>query len=316
MPDGGSSIFADSHGYQANLQDILDLLVLQPREFRARLTWADLPNLQLLRARETSGRVGYMTLPDDRVFVTFPTGKDSALIYGRVTVRFGDIMFHCRGERSHQRTVASSEWASIAMTPASLLDFGRTLAEQDLTAPGAGQVIRPRRADSRRLLRLHAHIGDIVEKNLDSMTNREVVRALEQDLAWALTSCLADGTVQESHTASGPQHAFLPSLEALLAAQPYRLLRTRDICANLGISKTTLQASCLVALGMGPGRYQRLRRLKRIRAELLHARRLAKHDVEAMVTRYGFANLHCFVTEHWRFYGEMPPIRSLDRMDR
>src|ERR1700677_1799598 len=101
MPDGGSTIFTDAYGYQANLQDILDLLVLQPREFRARLTWADLPNLQLLRVRETSGRVGYMTLPDDRVFVTFPTGKDSALVYGSVTLRFGDIMFHCLGERRH-----------------------------------------------------------------------------------------------------------------------------------------------------------------------------------------------------------------------
>lgn len=45
MPAGGSSICTDSDGYQASVQDILDLVVLQPRNFHARLTWADLPSL-------------------------------------------------------------------------------------------------------------------------------------------------------------------------------------------------------------------------------------------------------------------------------
>ena len=44
-------------GYQASLQDILNLLVLNPREFRARLTWVEMPNLNLLRAREPSASV-------------------------------------------------------------------------------------------------------------------------------------------------------------------------------------------------------------------------------------------------------------------
>ena len=52
MPAGGSSMFTDVDGYQANLRDVMDLLVPKPRLFHARLTWAELSHLGLLRAEE------------------------------------------------------------------------------------------------------------------------------------------------------------------------------------------------------------------------------------------------------------------------
>ena len=58
---------------------------------------------------------------------------------------------------------------------------------------------------------------------------------------------------------------------------------------------------------MGPGRYQRLRRLKLMRAELTRSG-VERTNVSEVVGRYGFANLQHFVTEYWRVYGEMPPI--------
>ena len=66
-------------------------------------------------------------------------------------------------------------------------------------------------------------------------------------------------------------------------------------------------------IGISAGQYQRLRRLKLIRAELVRAKYPSKERVEDMVTRYGFSHLHRFITEYWRLYGEMPPIRPLDR---
>ena len=316
MPDGGSSIFTDADGYQSNLQDILDLLVLRPRHFRARLTWADLPNLQLLRARESSARVGYMRLPGDRVFVTFPVRQDSVLVYGSVTLRFGNIMLHSRGEQRHQRTLGACEWASVAVSPDALLAFGRTLADADLAAPQSGQVLRPREADGRRLLRLHARVGDVVEKNLDRIANREVVRALEQDLIGALIACLADGKAEIHSTNSLAKPAILPSFEALLMMPPCKLLRSHDISDRLGISEATLKARCLLELGMGPGRYQRLRRLKLTRTELLRSSKVRKLDVETIITRYGFRSLDRFVMEYWRFYGEMPPVPPFDPSEK
>lgn len=312
MPEGGSSIITDTDGYQAIIQDLLDLLVLQPAAFHARLTWANLPSLRLLRAKEASARVGFMRLPPDQVFVTFPTRQDSVLHYGGMTLRFGDLMFHGRGEHRHQRTTTACEWASIATTPAALTNFGRTLFGRKLAAPEVGQIVRPRRADGRRLERAHARVCHVVEKNLDSISNREVVRALEQDLIWALTTCLANGTVPKDQHGSQHRLDILSAFETLLAAEPHTLLSTREICSSLNISEATLRANCSLALGMSPGRYQRLRRLKRVRAQLLRTRSSARTAIEELIVRYGFSNLHTFVTEYWRFYGEMPPIPALD----
>jgi len=312
MPEGGSSIFTDADGYQAVVQDILDLLVLQPRDFHARLTWAELPNLQLLRAKESSARVGFMSLPSDHVFVTYPSRLDSALLYGDVVLKFGDLMLHSRGERLHQRTTTACEWASIAVTPAALSAFARVLSGRPLFAPATGQVVHPRRADGRRLERLHAQACRLVERNLDTIANREVVRALEHDLTSALISCLANGKPREPSQRPEKRPDILPAFEAMLAKEPHRLLPTREICASLGISEATFRAKCSMALGISPGRYQRLRRLKLVRSELLRAKSSSRAAIGETVIRYGFASLHHFVTEYWDVYGEMPPIRPLD----
>ena len=110
MPAIGSSMFSNADGYQASLANMLDLTVLVPHGFRARLAWIELPNLHLLRAEESSPRVAYVTLAKDLVFVTFPTQERHSLIYGGSEMRFGEVAFHSRGEHVHQRTTTASGW--------------------------------------------------------------------------------------------------------------------------------------------------------------------------------------------------------------
>ena len=66
---------------------------------------------------------------------------------------------------------------------------------------------------------------------------------------------------------------------------------------------------------MTPARYQRLRRLKLVRADLRRSS-VERYDPAEIVTRYGFADIHGFVAEYWQAYGEMPtipPRRSASR---
>jgi AraC-like DNA-binding protein len=225
-------------------------------------------------------------------------------------------MFHSRGERRYQRTTAACEWGSVALTAASLSAFGRTLVAQELVAPAAGRIIRPRRADGRRLQRLHAQAGRVVETQLERIAHAEVARALEQDLILALVNCLANGTVQEDGATSRRKNHMFPFLETHLAGQSHRLLPLDEICDALGISGETLRTSCLRALGMSPNRYQRLRRLKLVRSELLRAKAVTQRSVEQIVVHYGFPDLHRFVTEYWQYYGEMPPIPPHDPSEK
>ena len=304
MPASGSSIFSDADSYEASLRDILDLLIMRPFEFPARLTWIELPVLRLLRAREVFPRVAYVRLPPEQVFVTFPTHKNSLLISDEIELKYGDMVLHSPGEHLYQRTIGACDWASISLPFKSLLQFGRTIADREIALSSFGRILRPRLSASQRLLRLHAQAGRIAETNLPHIGNKEVARALEQDLIWALVTCLTNGLEQEG---GRPRISLSIQLEAIFAAHPHRLKRTRDICGALGISEQTLRASCSKLLGMGPGRYQRLRRLKLLRIELMRANPETL-DCTEVIKRFGFISLHSFVTEYWNAYGEMPPI--------
>jgi AraC-like DNA-binding protein len=315
MPSSGSSIFTDADGYQASLRDMFDLLVERPRGFQARLTWVELPHLRLLRAHEASARVAYLTLPQELVFVTFPAERGSLLICGGATMQFGDVMFHSRGEHLHQRTTGASRWGAISLTPASLLDFGRALLGKDVVSPPCGRVLRLGPAEQRRLLRLHTQAARLAERDLGRMGHTEIARALEQDLVLALLGCLAADSGRGVTRPGRRGSDILLRLETVLSADPGRLRRTQDICDAIGTSPQTLRVACKQRLGMSPGRYQRLRRLKLVRAELIRSA-ATRASVDDIMRRYWFADIHRFVTEYWNAYGEMPPIPPRDAESR
>jgi len=259
MPASGSCIFTDADAYQASLHDMLDLVVPEPGKFYARLTWVELPILHLLRAREAAPRVAYVSLPAERVFVTFLTRQGSQLICDGTELQFGDIMFHTPGERFHQRTTAATSWGSISLTPASLAAFGRTLSGRDPVLPPFGCILRPSREDRGELLRPHAQAGRIAETQLNHIAHSEVARALEQDLVWALVNCLASGEPRGVPTGRRRHAAIVARFEASLTSA-VDALSIPEICRMIGVPSAMLRASCTQILGMGPARYLRLRR--------------------------------------------------------
>jgi AraC family ethanolamine operon transcriptional activator len=80
-----------------------------------------------------------------------------------------------------------------------------------------------------------------------------------------------------------------------LSAQPDRLLSIPEICRAIEASEQTLRVCCAKVLGMGPGRYQRLRRLKRVRMELRAMP--AKASFAEITRRFGFADPERFAAE-------------------
>jgi AraC-like DNA-binding protein len=306
MPASGTYIFTSAECFQASFRGMLDLILPQAREFSARLTRIELLSLVLLRVQEAQSHVAHVSLPSESVFVTFPTQRGSLLICDGVGLQFGDIMFHSRGERFHQRTIAASRWGSISLPPAALMTFSRTIAGRDLVPPAAGQVLRPPPADRLQLLRLHAQAGRIAETNLNQIGHPEVARALEQDLGLALIRCLETSAPPNVSAGMRHQARIMAQFEAMLAANPGRLLRTREICGTIGVSAQTLRTCCSKLLGLSPSRYQHLRRLKLARMELLRTDPAALNSGE-VAKGYGFQDFRRFVTEYWSVYGELPP---------
>jgi AraC-like DNA-binding protein len=151
---------------------------------------------------------------------------------------------------------------------------------------------------------LHAQACRIAETNLNRIAHPEVVRALEQDLIWALTSCLTAGTPQHRPTIDRHDSQVLVRFEEARTAYPYSLPRIGEICGAIGASERTLQIRCAKLLGMSPLRYLSLRRLSTALAEL---RRSDTHAAIIEVSKlYGFRDPRHFIADYVGAFGEAP----------
>jgi len=113
----GSVAFTNPDDYQAAMGiggASFSLVLTDSAAFKARLTCLKLRHLHLLSGRESVPRIACVSLPSARAFVSFPASVNAPLIWGGVELRSGDIVFHSRGEHTHQWTKGPSNWGLIS----------------------------------------------------------------------------------------------------------------------------------------------------------------------------------------------------------
>src|SRR6516162_7859125 len=304
MPGSGTSTFTDPDDYEAGLRWAQMNLLATSRDFKARLTWAELHCVRLLRSQEDLPRIAYVSLEPALVFVTFPTTVDPPPVWGGVDVQSGNIMFHSRGERLHQRMRGPCLWSLIALPPRDLQDYGGALFGKPLPVPSTGRVLRPPPRDASRLQRLHAQACRLAETRPKILAHPEVARAIEQDLLQALITCLTAAEALDGGAAKRHHAHIMLRFEEAMAENPSRPRRVAEICELLGVRERTLQSCCAKFLGISPRRYLLLRRLKQVRRALRDADPAT--TVADLAQRHGFTELGRFAVAYRREFGEMP----------
>jgi AraC-like DNA-binding protein len=310
MHGSGTGIFDSPDAYPERLPGTRTLLVVQPAQFQARLTWLELPQVHLLRAHENVPRIRFVTLPADRVFVVFPLHRCSTLACGGIDLRRGEFMLHALGASLHERTGASCLWGLVSLRLETLLVSSRALLGRELAPPPGSLVLRPAPGDRLRLQRLLAQAARIAETHLAHIGHPEVVRALEQDLISALITCLNARRRAVPSSEQDLHRAFMTHLETILAGNADRVPSEAEICDLLGVSRELLRVCCLNALGMCPQHYLHLRRLVLARTAVERSGPSARKIPELMRS-HGFAGFNDFVTEYDRAFGEAPFARPL-----
>ena len=104
--------------------------------------------------------------------------------------------------------------------------------------------------------------------------------------------------------------------EHILAAHSDRQLHLPELCASLGVPERTLRVCCAAFLGMGPSRYERLRRLNMV-WRALRRPGPAVVSVADVAKRYGFSEIGRFAGQYRLVFGENPSItlrRALNRV--
>jgi AraC-like DNA-binding protein len=274
-------------------------------KFKARLTWAELHHLQVLRCEEDSPRVAYVYLAPQLAFVTFRAHAGPLPVWRGMELQQDDIVFHSRGERLHQATPGSFVWSVIAMDPAQLEHYGRALSGKPFSRPPEGRVLRPSPRDAARLRRLHAQVGRLAETKPKILSHSEVARAIEQDLIQALVTCLSTAGARTDGFAIRHHASIMVRFEEVLAEHLSQPPNMPELCELVGVSDRTLRSCCAEFLGMSPIRYVLLRRLRQVRSVLRDADPDTVNVAE-IAHRFGFAELGRFAVTYRASFGETP----------
>ena len=306
MPGGGTHTFLEPDRYEASLRQAHIGAVIVPRgKFKARLTWAELHHLQVLRCEEDSSRVAYVQLAPGLASVTFPVGSAVLPVWRGREMQAGEIMFHSRGERLHQSTPGPSVWSVIAMDPPQLERYGRALSGKPFSWPVEGRTLQPAPRLAARLRRLHAQICRLAETKSKTLSHSEVARAMEQGLIQTLVDCLTTARAQTDGYANRHHARIMIRFEEVLAEHFSRPLSMPELCELIVVSDRTLRSCCAESLGMTPTQYVLLRRLEEVRRAL----RDADPDivnVGEVAHRFGFTELGRFAGRYRAAFGETP----------
>jgi len=306
MQRNGTARFTDADDYRASVREAkFDLVFNSQRDFQAQLTWLELRHLRLLRGQENLPRVAHLSLASDQIFVAFPIRHDPRQLCDGVELQPGDIVFHSRGERVHQRTLGPSRWGLIALAPEYLSAGGKALTGFDLAAPLVARILRPSTVDAAHLLRVHASACRLAETKPGMIAHPEVARAIEQDLLHALVNCL---TSSDAHEYSAPKRhhmEIIARFEDVVATHSEWQPQIPELCSTIGVTERTLRACCTEFLAMSPNRYIRLKHLNMVRAAL---RRVdsSKATVGDLARSYGFSELGRFAGLYRTVFGETP----------
>jgi hypothetical protein len=143
MTASGTAVFTNPDDYRTGIGDAcVDLVLTEPGDFNARLTWLKLGHFHAFRGRESISRIAYMSLVPTRLFVSFPLTSSFVLIWNGVELQLGDIVLHSRGECGHQWTKGASQWALVSFPADKFADYSRALADLDLPDRPVGQILR------------------------------------------------------------------------------------------------------------------------------------------------------------------------------
>jgi AraC-like DNA-binding protein len=306
MAENGTAMFANPDDYQAGIGDAhVSLIVTGGGDFKARLTWLNLRRFHVLCGCENLPRIAFISLLPAQVFVSFPAKAAAPLTYDGFGLKFGDVVFHSRGERMHQRTSGESQWGLISLPPEQLAACGKALTGLRIASPPVGRVLRPSRSDAVRLLRLYSRACRLAETRHKLIANPEVARALEQELLHALVNCLIADDVSGNPKTRRHHTDVMVRFEDALGTLRGPQLNMPALCAAIDVPERTLRVCCAEFLGMSPTRYLLLRRLNRARSALRRADP-ANASIAEIARSCQFQEPGRFAVTYRTIFGEMP----------
>jgi AraC-like DNA-binding protein len=277
-----------------------------PGDFTARITRLRLQHLDLYCCTERLSRIAFVSLPSDRLFVSFPFGTGSSFVTNGHVLSVREMVFHGNGGRTCQVINKACQWGLLSLSSDQFARTSKALSGRKLTTPDHGSYLRPTRA---HVGRFHCTFGKacrLAESRRGLIEHPEVRRAVEQDLLHALVNCLVADQVESW---SKHHHAanVIARFEEVIGNRIGEKLSIPALCTELDIPERTLRTYCTKFLGIGPSRYFLLHRLNRVRRALQDADP-STSSVAKIAEAHQFSQLGRFARVYRSVFGELPSV--------
>jgi AraC-like DNA-binding protein len=307
MSDADTLTFSDPDDYAAAFGGArVSLTITGAGDFAARLTRLRLQHLEVYSCCERLPRIAYMSLPPDRTVLSFRIGTPS-LVFAGVSLRNGDMVFHNRGERSHQRSAGACRWGLISLSAGEFAKCGGTLDGRPIVSPQAGTVHRLARAEASRFRHLFRQACRIAETGKELTRSQEVAKALEREMLAVVRRLAGDHEADVVARSRLHHAAVMARFEDALTKRIDQKLDIPTLCAEIGVAERTLRMCCAEFLGVSPSRYILLQRLNRARAELRRAD-LSTTTVAEIARNHQFLEFGRFAVTYRTIFGESPSV--------
>ena len=163
----------------------------------------------------------------------------------------------------------------------------------------------PSGADATRFRSLYKDACDLAETGNKLIERREVARALEHDLLYAIIHCLTEYGGDDKSKTKRHHAAVMARFEEVLSRRIDQKLTMPELCAEVGVPERTLRMCCAEFLGVSPMRYILLRRLNKARSALRRADP-STASVAEVARNHQFLELGRFAVTYRAIFGESP----------
>jgi AraC-like DNA-binding protein len=304
MAEGSTFTFRDPDGYAAAFGNTrINFTITGAGDFRARLIRLKMNQLGAYWCSEDLPRIAYISLPSERISLSFPVGNSSLTCEG-VALQNGEFVLHGRGQRMHQRSYRVCQWGLISLSAAQLAHYGKALTGREIPLPNATRILRPAHKETLRFRHILRQACRIAEAKSKLIEHPEVARALEQEMLHATIHCLVDET-DDNHKTRHHHAAAMVRFEEALNKHIDQKLKLPALCAEIGVPERTLRLCCTEFLGLSPTRYLLLRRLNEARSALRRADP-ATATVAQVARDHQFLELGRFAVMYRTTFGESP----------
>jgi AraC-like DNA-binding protein len=283
----------------------MDLLVTERGSFSARSTLFDLGRVYAQRCRETLRRVKRADVP--RGGVMFLTAPGPSMILNGAEIGINQIAVVDAGESYNARLLGPTHWGAVTLTQEDMDAICIPEADRCTRRLSGMTVFTPLPAALARLRSLHSYMGHLAETTPKLLHNGRLTDDLEYNILAAMRDVLSTRASGLDTIGRRNHQIIADRFRTVLEAQADLSITMPAISRMIGVSGRTLRLACQEQLGISPGQYVMLRRMRSARRALQQADPDVAR-VTDVATEHGFWELGRFAVKYRHIFGETPSV--------